>query len=590
MTDQLFSSSATTGQASAAPPPATPTETAVPRRSFASGLLTTGIVLLLIAVIVIALLPQWLVSPTGIRQAILRSLPNLRGDVEVDAATIGWFTPLAIDGIRLMPATGGEPPLAIGTIRGEQSMFEIIRNGGRLGELTVNGLVFDLVFDEEQVTNLQRTVGQPPLPKVSGDIPSQPPSHQPLDIDGDVRVKIKIADASIRITGPWSETAWESQPINVEATLRKNTTGVREWSLTPLTLLQRARLEPSVAAGVLAYAAPILADTTRTGGEFSLVIEEARWPAGRGDAATVAGTLTLHAVDVGPGPLVESMVAAVPGGLPAPPTIRVAEASTIRFRKANRRVWHEGLAFGLPLPTPGQRLDIESSGSVGLDDRSINLMLALPIPADLPQDRPLLAALAGKTLKAQVGGTLDEPRFKLDSSLKETATAVAADVIESLRRKQKKPAAPVQSPGLPLGAVSNDDTEPHNALKSTQKPQSKPSAKQGSAAKLDQLRGFLPPEVSNDPATDSVIDAVGGLLDEVARRRAEKAATAKAGAGQAAKNKSADPQDRPARRLLRKLLTGDEDKPTETDADKTQPKQQKPAEKSPSADEPGRAE
>ena len=603
MTSQQPSNGSTTGQPAptpADPPsdsPSDPTSTAPagfgkparPHRSFAGGLLPTGIVLLAIAAIIVVLLPQWLVSPTGIRQAILRSLPDIHGDVEVDAASIGWFTPLAIDGIRLVPATDGEPPLSIATIRGERSMLDILRNGGRLGEVTVSGLAFDLVFDEQHVTNLQRTVGKPPARAASGAIPSQPPTSQPLDTTGDQRVQIKVADARIRIKGPWSEAAWESQPINVEATLRRTAAGVREWSLTPLTLLDHARLEPSVAAGVLAYAAPILADTTRTGGEFSLVIEEARWPAGHGEEATVAGTLTLHEVDVGPGPLVEGVVAAMPGRLPAPPTIRVAEASVIRFRQANRRVWHEGLAFGLPLPTPGQRLDIESNGSVGLDDRSVNLTLALPIPADLPKDRPLLAALAGKTLKAQVVGTLDAPQFKLDESLKETATAVAADVIESLRNNRKKPASADQPAPVTPSTGSADTTEPQETQPPPPNQQREGSPKQGNAAKLDQLRGFLPPEVSDDPATDTVIDAVGGLLDEVARRRAEKAAKATTEAGQPAKN-SADPQDRPARRLLRKLISGDENKPAETDAAAGQPTQQEPADKSRDDNESGKKE
>ena len=46
---------------------------------------------ILIACAGVALLPQWLVSASGIRQLIVRSVPNLRGDVFVGAASIGWF-------------------------------------------------------------------------------------------------------------------------------------------------------------------------------------------------------------------------------------------------------------------------------------------------------------------------------------------------------------------------------------------------------------------------------------------------------------------------------------------------------------------
>ena len=544
-------------------PAAPPADGPTPRHSFSGALLTTGIVLLAVACIIVVLLPQWLVSPAGIRQVIIRSIPQLQGDVEVDAASIGWFTPLAIDGIRLVPADTTTPPLVIEQIRGERSMFDILQHGGRLGDVTVTGLAFNLVFDEQHISNLQRTVGKPPTRPQPAATGPEPPATAPADPTGDERVRIRVADARMRITGPWSESTWESEPIDVEASLRRNAAGVREWSLTPVTLLDHARLEPSVAAGVLAYAAPILAGTTRSSGEFSLVIDEARWPAGRGDEATVAGTLTLHAVDVGPGPLVEDVVAALPGRLPAPPTIRVAEASQVQFRQANRRVWHDGLAFGLPLGGEGRRLDIESSGSVGLDDRSVDLTLALPIPADLPQDRPLLAALAGKTLRVMVEGSLDEPRLKLDESLKQTATAVAADVLESLRRP--KPAGEEPS-GQPNDSAASDTPTEQKAAPS----HDDRASKTGTAAKLDQLKGMLPPEISNDPATDTVIDAVGGILDEVARRRAEKAAKAKNRTEQSpAAADAAAKKDRPARRLLRKLLDGEDDTaPAEAAADK----------------------
>ena len=143
-------------------------------------------------------------------------------------------------------------------------------------------------------------------------------------------------------------------------------------------------------------------------------------------------------VDIGPGPIVAKIIAALPGQLPIPPTIRIAESSEIHFRKSDRFVQHEGLAFGIPLKTSGQRLDIVSEGSVGIDDRSIDLTLSLPIPDSLPTDRPLFTALAGKTIKVSVEGTLDDPKLQLDTSLKQTAAEVATDFIRELRNKKSQ--------------------------------------------------------------------------------------------------------------------------------------------------------
>ena len=73
-----------------------------------------------------------------------------------------------------------------------------------------------------------------------------------------------------------------------------------------------------------------------------------------------------------------------------------------------------------------------------------------------------------------------------------------------------------------------------------------PSAERrdGTAAQLEKLKSKLPPEIGKDPAADAVIDLVGGVLEEVAKRRAERQAA-----------EAANPQQQPPRRgrLLRRL-------------------------------------
>ena len=511
-----------------------------------------GMVLLagiLIVCAAVALLPQWLVSASGVRQLIVRSVPNLRGDVFVGAASIGWYTPLRIRDIELRSARSGPTPIRIGSIEGTQGLLGIIRKGGRLGLITVNDTELHLAYDENHVSNLQETIGiKPQANQLSNKLEnSTPPPQQPKG-PTDERVRIAVKDARIRIDGPWTSTPWESEAIEIEAVLNQYTDGTKEWALTPVTLLDHAQLNPSVAAGALAYAAPILANTTRASGEFSLVIDEARWIAGKEKMSTIDGNLTLHAVDIGPGAMVAKIIAALPGQLPIPPTVRIAESSKVHFRKSDRRIRHEGLAFGIPLKTFGERLDITSEGSVGIDDRSIDLTLSLPIPDSLPTDRPLFAALAGKTIKASVEGTLDDPKLQLDASLKRTAADVATDFIRELRNK-KKQTPPDEGSGTnradPEQRLSSPASNP-----STKNPKSQKSSEEkvGNAKKLDQLKGLLPTDISDDPTTDAVIDAVGGLLDEVAKRRAEREQMK-------SKETSDTPsKDRPARRFLKKLL------------------------------------
>ncbi len=87
--------------------------------------------------------------------------------------------------------------------------------------------------------------------------------------------------------------------------------------------------------------------------------------------------------------------------------------------------------------------------------------------------------------------------------------------------------------------------------------------KEGHAKKLDQLKGLLPTEISDDPTTDAVIDAVGGLLDEVAKRRAEREQM------KSKENPEKPQQDRPARRFLRKILDAVDDETPDNTADKS---------------------
>jgi hypothetical protein len=182
----------------------------------------------------------------------------------------------------------------------------------------------------------------------------------------------------------------------------------------------------------------------------------------------------------------------------------------------------------------------------------------------LPTDRPLFAALAGKTIKASVEGTLDDPKLQLDASLKRTAADVATDFIRELRNK-KNQTPPEEGSGKTRATPEQQPLSPaDNPGMKSPKSQKTSDEKVGNAKKLDQLKGLLPTDISDDPTTDAVIDAVGGILDEVAKRRAERE--------QMKSKESSDTpqQDRPARRFLKKLLDAGNNETSDDTADKSQ--------------------
>jgi len=420
----------------------------------------------LLAVAGVACGPWLLSDPGRFSRLVAGALPELDADVSVRGVRVGWFGPLVLEGVRVAPRDGAPVPLSIARVEVANGLAAILASFGDLGDVSVQGLEADVVFDDRRRTNLAGLVR--PRPDGGG------PSGGGRPARAAVGMRLAVEDAIVRISGPWSPGPWVSEPIDVRAVLGPAVDGRgAAWSVEPVELLADARLEPAVAQGILAYIAPVLAGATRTSGRFSLRIDGATLPVGRPGDGTLAGRLDMHEVVVGPGPMVENLLSSFPARLPAPPDIAIAEESRVAFRLADRQVSHEGLEFGVPLAGAGQRLDIQSSGSVGIDDGALDIRLRLPIPANLPQDRPVLAALAGKSVSVGIRGDLGEPKVVFDGSIKEAAGEFVGDLVDRLRNPD----------GVPAGGESAGD------------------------------------------AAEAAVDILAGLLDEVARRRAERRAS-----------------------------------------------------------------
>ena len=502
----------------------------------------------------IACLPRILGTPERVTKLVATAIPELAADVKPASVRLGWFGPIVLEDLAIVPRNGDPTPLQVARVEIEHGLAGILMSAGDLGRVRIEGLRADIVFDKDHRTNLDsilppREPGQAP----SGKGPRRAAIALQLDVD----------DAVVRISGPWTSDPWTSEPIDVKASLANGADGYAVWTIEPVQLLKQAELQQTVAHEVLAYIVPVFADAARTSGRFSLRLDGASFPVGRPEEAKLAGLLQMHEVVLGPGPLVENMFRSLPLNLPPPPTIRIADEADVAFHLAERRMWHEGLEFGIPLKKPGQRLDVQSQGSVGLDDRSLDLKLSLPIPADLPQDRPLVAALAGKQVSLGVGGVLGEPKVIFDGSIKEAAGQVVVDLIdrwrngpraqplatgaEMSRAPQPVPlagpaggrppaanSAPPQPGWTPPGApptprlgsdAAATSTKPATAVEPPQGEASTDSAPETARQKAEKMATDAAAKAGAKPETaDAIADIVGGVLDEVARRRAERRA------------------------------------------------------------------
>lgn len=430
----------------------------------------------------------WALSNPGRLGRLLGELaPDLDADIVIGGARIGWSGPIVLEDVRIVPRRGGDEPVVIPRIEVEHGLLGIATSLGDLGRVRVESPEVRLVFNADRTSNLA-TLARP----------REPDSSKAKRRLTPLRARVEVAGAVVRVGGPWGGDPWTSDPIDVTARLAASEDGPwSEWTIDPCRLLDNATLQPSVAQGVLVYVAPELSGATRMAGLFSLSLDGGRLPLGDPGSGTLSGTLSMHAVDLGPGPIVKQVLAGLPAGLPIPPSIRITDDAAVRFRLVDRQVWHEGLEFGLPLPDPGMRLDVESSGAVAIDDGRLDLTLSLPFPAEVPANRPVLQVLAGKTISVGVRGALGRPEVVFNGSIRNVIGGVLGEL---------------------FGAG-----------------------------------GPLPPGVSPDQSgVPPVADVIGGVLDEIARRRAARQAAAVENPGESPRPRLRDrlraraSRDRPA--------------------------------------------
>lgn len=181
----------------------------------------------------------------------------------------------------------------------------------------------------------------------------------------------------------------------------------RKLTVSPGEIVRRVQMTPDVCAGAMRLVAPILADSARAEGEFSLSLDDCEIPLDSPKLSRVAGRLSIHSVQVGANDLVRKLAEA----LKLPGEIRLIDESVVEFSVQGEAVLHDGLEFVLG------PVRIRSHGEVKFDE-SIQLLLQIQLPSDWKDSRPVLRALAGKTIQVPVGGTLRKPQLMVEEAVK----------------------------------------------------------------------------------------------------------------------------------------------------------------------------
>ncbi len=195
----------------------------------------------------------------------------------------------------------------------------------------------------------------------------------------------------------------------------------------------------------LKYVAPLLADSTRADGQFSLRLAGGQVPLADPMRMNTAGVLAIEQARVRPGPVaaemfkvaqqVKSLINRGANGQVADPekALLLLPKQSIEFRVSEGFVTHRGLIVAI------DDVPITTSGRVGLLDDSLAIVAEIPIRDDWVNKNKWLAPLKGQVLQLPIGGTLSRPsvdsRVMQDLARRLAESAVGGAVEDQVRDK-----------------------------------------------------------------------------------------------------------------------------------------------------------
>lgn len=198
-----------------------------------------------------------------------------------------------------------------------------------------------------------------------------------------------------------------------------------EFVQGPITMLEQIDITPEMCNHWLGHIAPLLAGVTQVQGRFSLHIDSARIPLAHWQQGDIAGRLTIHQVEIGPGGWIMQQIAQLLGGGSA---ARLNRESTVPFRIVQGRVYHQNLELSFPEVT------IRTQGSVGFD-QTLALLVEMPFPQPWLVNHPQAQLFKDQVIRIPVAGTLQRPVVD-GSAVSRALTEVTAAAARNAARQE----------------------------------------------------------------------------------------------------------------------------------------------------------
>ena len=179
-------------------------------------------------------------------------------------------------------------------------------------------------------------------------------------------------------------------------------------------VIDQIRLSPELCSGWLKFVIPTLADSAQVEGKFSLDMKGASIPLSAPATGSVDATLSVHQVQVRPGPLAMKIVGAIDQvqsiitrrslGVASQDVWLQMPEQHIPFKMEQGRIHHEGMTFTV------QNVVVKTSGSVGIDE-TLSLIAEIPMQDQWLGSNKTFASLKGTSIQIPINGTLTSPQL-----------------------------------------------------------------------------------------------------------------------------------------------------------------------------------
>lgn len=393
---------------------------------------------------VVAVLP-YIISTSWVYEPLVSSFAKNRFALKIGEVRLSWFRPIELHSVSLAEFsansedTNAKPLLSINSIKTDRGIISYLINGRQLGKITIQSPIIDIDLLENE-SNLQSIIQSIQRTSRAADNSHAEGTRAAVDVD------VSIIGVSVQV----SKTG-EPEPLIVvpafDVELSYRASGEEPTlEIKPTQILKETVLTQELVQLGLGHAVPLLAKSAWFDGRVSVFCGPISIPLNHPIDSRGTASIVMHEVRTGPSePLIVDAISLLSTlrDRDIPAELVFVNGAKVEIAVENKAVSHSGLEAGLP--KIDERLQVSSSGTVGLEDKALNLLVKVPVPVEQFAKREQVKQLGVPQLTLPVRGTLDKPEldwtaFRKDSGLVlslmagqlQTDAPVVSGVVETL--------------------------------------------------------------------------------------------------------------------------------------------------------------